>query len=83
MTGPEHWGEAAQILTDDPCEYGCPHSGCPHEMRQLARAQVHATLALAAAVACARLGEMPVWDADAWQDLAGTQPAAAVDGSQS
>jgi hypothetical protein len=49
MTGPEHWTEADQILTDDPCEYGCPHSGCQHEMRQLVRAQVHATLALAAA----------------------------------
>jgi hypothetical protein len=83
VTGPEHWKEADLILTEDPCEYGCPHAGCAHEMRQIARAQVHATLALAAAAACARLGEMPVWDADAWQDLAGTQPSAAVaDGSQ-
>jgi hypothetical protein len=55
MTGPEHWTEADLILTEDPCEYGCPHSGCVHEMRQLARAQVHATLALtAAAVAGAK-----------------------------
>lgn len=30
--------------------YGCPHSGCPHEMAMIARAQVHAALALAAAV---------------------------------
>jgi hypothetical protein len=51
MTGPEHWSEAAQILTDDPCEYGCPHAGCQHELRMIARAQVHATLALAAATA--------------------------------
>ena len=51
MTGPEHWSEADQILSGDPCEYGCPHSGCPHEMRLIARAQVHATLALAAATA--------------------------------
>jgi hypothetical protein len=48
MTGPEHWREADLILTSDPCEYGCPHGGCAHEMRMIARAQVHATLALAA-----------------------------------
>jgi hypothetical protein len=51
MTGPEHWSEAEQILSGESCEYGCPHSGCPHEMRLIARAQVHATLALAAATA--------------------------------
>jgi hypothetical protein len=50
MTPAEHWNEADQILTDEPCEYGCPHSGCPHEMRQLARAQVHAMLAFGALV---------------------------------
>jgi hypothetical protein len=53
VTGPEHWREADQILLgdSDPCSYGCPHSGCPHEMAMIARAQVHATLALAAATA--------------------------------
>jgi hypothetical protein len=52
VTGPEHWREADLILVGnaDPCSYGCPHTGCPHEMAMLARAQVHATLALAAAV---------------------------------
>ena len=50
MTGPEHWEEAGLILTGDACDYGCPHTGCEHEMARLARAQVHATLALAAAV---------------------------------
>jgi hypothetical protein len=49
VNGPQHWKEADLILTEDPCEYGCPHAGCAHEMRQIARAQVHATLALAAA----------------------------------
>jgi hypothetical protein len=48
MTGPEHWSEAELLLNESSCEYGCPHSGCPHEMRLVARAQVHATLALAA-----------------------------------
>ena len=30
MTGPEHWTEADLILTgdNDPCSYGCPHTGC-------------------------------------------------------
>ena len=51
MTGPEHWAEADLILSGDPCEYGCPHGGCQHEMRMIARAQVHVTLALAAATA--------------------------------
>ena len=50
MNGPGHWAEADLILCAEPCEYGCPHSGCPHEMRLIAIAQVHATLALGAAV---------------------------------
>lgn len=48
MTPAEHWEEADVILSGDPCEYGCPHSGCQHELRMIARAQVHAVLALAA-----------------------------------
>ena len=51
MTGPEHYREADLLLTGDGCEYGSPHSGCDHEMRVIARAQAHATLALAAATA--------------------------------
>ena len=50
MTGPENYREAAAILTGEPCDYGCPHTGCIHEAAYLARAQVHATLALTAAV---------------------------------
>ena len=71
MTGPEHWREADLILTSDPCEYGCPHSGCSHEMRQIARAQVHAALAATAFAATAesvRLGVLPVSALDAWRD---------------
>jgi hypothetical protein len=49
VTGPEHWREAELIITGDPCSYGCPHAGCEHEMAYLARAQVHALLALAEA----------------------------------
>jgi hypothetical protein len=53
MTGPQHWEEADLIVTGERCDYGCPHAGCEHEMSYLARAQVHAILALAAALACA------------------------------
>jgi hypothetical protein len=49
MTGPENYSEAVKILNDGGCDYGCPHAGCAHEMAYLARAQVHATLALTAA----------------------------------
>jgi hypothetical protein len=45
VNGPEHY-EAAEDLLGQGCEYGCP--GCEHETRTIARAQVHATLALAA-----------------------------------
>lgn len=67
MTGPEHWEEADVLLTSDPCEYGCPHSGCVHEMRLIARAQVHATLAAAAISAAGLLGQLPAEDASAWR----------------
>jgi hypothetical protein len=53
VNGPQHWEEGDRILVGDadPRSYGCPHTGCPHEMAMIARAQVHATLALAAATA--------------------------------
>ena len=53
MNGPAHWREADLILTGeaDPCSYGCPHNGCPHEMAMLARAIGHGLLALTAATA--------------------------------
>lgn len=50
MTPAEHWHEADLILTNDRCDYGCPHAGCEHEMAYLARAQVHALLALGALI---------------------------------
>ena len=50
MTGPENYRDAVAILTGESCDYGCPHTGCAHEMAYLARAQVHATLALTDAV---------------------------------
>ena len=75
MTDPEHYRAAERLLAG--VTMGTTHpDGSPviraGEPETIAAAQVHATLALAAAQAVARLGEMPVWDA--WQDLAGTQP---------
>ena len=69
MTGPENYREA-ELLLETGCEYGCPHSGCEHELVHVARAQAHATLALAAATAMATYGNMPVSDNDAWFDAA-------------
>ena len=65
MTGPEHWREADLILTGDadPCSYGCPHSGCPHEMAMIGRAIAHGLLALAAVTIDANLTmSLPVRD---------------------
>ena len=50
MSGPDNYREAVAILTGESCDYGCPHTGCAHEIAYLARAQVHATLALTVAV---------------------------------
>jgi hypothetical protein len=64
MTGPEHFSEAQQLLAQG-CDYGCPHAGCAHEMAYLARAQVHAALALVAATALP--GEHPGdWQREIW-----------------
>ncbi len=69
MNGPQHWEEADHILSGDSCEYGCPHSGCAHEMRLIARAQVHATLALAEAVVAG--ATMRPEDRDEWDYATG------------
>ncbi len=50
MTPAENYREG-QLLLEDSCDYGCPHTGCAHEMAHLARAQVHASLTLAAVIA--------------------------------
>jgi len=70
VTGPAHYEEAELLLTTG-CEYGCPHTGCEHVREQLARAQVHATLALAAATALGG-SDLPAKDWDAWRELAAT-----------
>jgi hypothetical protein len=65
MTGPQHWEEANLIVAGERRDYGCPHAGCEHEMAYLARAQVHATLALAHAYvagAAMRPEDLDEWD---------------------
>ena len=74
MNGPAHWGEADQILTGESCDYGCPHTGCAHEAAYLARAQVHATLALAAVVVAA--GNMRPDDQAEWDRVIAADSAA-------
>jgi hypothetical protein len=65
MTGPEHFAEAERIVLGERCDYGCPHGGCAHEMAYLARAQVHALLALTAATALP--GQHPGdWEREIW-----------------
>lgn len=76
MTGPEHWKEAELIVLGERCDYGCPHAGCAHEMAYLARAQVHATLAAAAATALGREGDGALMPDDraAWIRVASEVP---------
>jgi len=69
MTGPEHFREADLIVTGERCEFGCPHTGCAHEMSLIARAQVHATLALAEAYVASAV--MRPEDRDEWDRATG------------
>jgi hypothetical protein len=59
-TGPDHYRRAEELLARDG-----PLTG-----EVLATAQVHATLALAAATALAGVGRI---EADAWHEVAGTR----------
>ena len=67
MTGPNNYREAVLITEDSRCDYGCPHTGCPHEMAYLARAQVHATLALTAAVITGTARKLQPADRHEWR----------------
>jgi hypothetical protein len=79
MTGAEHYREARELL-NGPCGYGCPHAGCDHDVARIAEAQVHATLALAAATALRDPNTgLPGPDLAEWESAAGAPPAAADD----
>jgi hypothetical protein len=72
MTGPEHYAEAERLLT----LAGRHSSGATYGSEwtlTLTAAQVHATLALAAANAVGTAGP----DGHAWADVAATKPSAA------
>ena len=68
MTGPQHYREAERLLSS-PEERD--RGDVPREASIVAEAQVHATLALAAATALARSG----LESAAWRDAAGTTTA--------
>ena len=70
MTGPEHYAEAERLLTD---AFDEVRHGDPAEAVVLAQAQVHATLALAAATAVGTAGP----DGHAWAEVAATKPSTA------
>lgn len=67
MTGPEHYLAAEQLLTSDPAD-----EGLPDKAHAIAEAQVHATLALAAATALNDFdGGLSTANYNAWHNAAG------------
>lgn len=79
-SGPEHYAEAEQLLAqadewldgeDAPDSFELVHA---RRAEDLAAAQVHATLALAAATALAEGGMMPGGEFDAWIAVCASQP---------
>lgn len=61
-TGPDHYREAERLLAG----LADVELNSPREPVIIAEAQVHATLALAAATALARWDQLPEADADGW-----------------
>ncbi|MFF2852611.1 hypothetical protein ACFVT5_40920 [Streptomyces sp. NPDC058001] len=85
MTGPEHYTEAERHLSA--ASYLNRPGGRPVDpaaaAHQLAMAQAHATLALAAATAMGApveddLAGLTVEEHDAWYAVAGTKPGASI-----
>ena len=76
MTGPEHYREAERLLEE---QGGCraEEHPCPFCVHGTTKAQVHATLALAAATALGHLTESGPLSADrqAWIATASEHPA--------
>jgi hypothetical protein len=64
MTGPEHYKEAERLLATLPKST----AGGAYERALLDEAQVHATLALAAATIDAAYGDLAVTTAEAWSE---------------
>lgn len=72
-SGPEHYQEAERLMDDA----RAAHADRDEQSAgyYLAEAQVHATLALAAAYAIPNAGQMPTLDCEAWEDAAGEEAA--------
>lgn len=82
MTGPEHYQEAERLVrprTVHKIPSGDPYEA-PPTTDMILQAQVHATLALAAAVAMAGGGDMPTLDRNAWDKAGGVPPVSGVAG---
>lgn len=77
MTGPEHY-RYAEILLD---EAGDAENGSDHERYLVAKAQVHATLAVAAATALGS-ADLPSGDWDDWRFVASAGHAGRIPGSE-
>jgi hypothetical protein len=73
MTGPEHYAEAERLLAHAEHHSSGATYG-PEWTLTLAAAQVHATLALAAATAGGTAGP----DSRAWADVAATRPSVSM-----
>jgi len=72
VNGPESHIEAGLILESSRCSYGCPHTGCQHEMAAIGRAIAHAIQALTAAVIAT--GAHKLMPADRHEWLTATDP---------
>lgn len=66
MNGPDNFREAGDILLSDRCSYGCPHTGCAHEMAAIGRAIAHAIQGLTAAVIATGAGRLNPDDRHEW-----------------
>jgi hypothetical protein len=74
-SGPEHYSIAEQLLAEADGVLRPNDEGHCEADRLIAAAQVHATLALAAATALGHLDEgMPLTDRDDWYNAASGQP---------
>lgn len=72
MTGPEHYREAERLLAESQTITRPHEEGHCEADRSIAEAQVHATLALAAATALSatKTGAMPGLDFEDWRNTA-------------
>jgi hypothetical protein len=72
VNGPASHIEAGLILESDRCSYGCPHTGCEHEMAMLTAAVVYQLRALTAAVIATGAHKLAPADRHEW--LTATDP---------